>query len=157
VHPGGTIAYILVFSNAGPGLATGVVISDTIPPALTSTRVVSSSDVVITQVGGTRYIWEAANLVSGAGGMITITGVLSDPLPPGVFTNTAIITTTAVDSDPDNNRDSARVNVVLPIGGHTEPDSPLRPEFAAGWLLLATVIAVGISVAVRSLTRQSLP
>jgi uncharacterized repeat protein (TIGR01451 family) len=157
VNPGSAIAYILAFSNAGPGLATDVVISDTIPASVTHTSVVSSSDVAITPVGDTRYVWEAANLASGAGGVITITGVLSDPLPPGIFTNTAAITTTAVDSDPDNNKDSASVKVVLPVGGYTEPISPLCSELAKGRLLLAIVIAAGISVAARSLTRQSLP
>jgi uncharacterized repeat protein (TIGR01451 family) len=149
VNPGGTIAYVLTFSNAGPGPATGVVISDTIPHGVTSTRVISSSDVAITPVGGTRYVWEVADLPPDAGGVITITGVLSDSLAAGVFTNTAEIAATSVDSDPDNNRDSVSVTVVLPIGGHTEP---LRPLASWLWLWLAAMVAAGASIVVQSLT-----
>jgi uncharacterized repeat protein (TIGR01451 family) len=108
--PGDAITYTLTFSNAGAITATGVVITDTIPISVTNTGVFSSG-VAITPRVGTRYVWDVADLVQGAGGVIIITGALSDSLPSGVFTNTAAITTTATDGDITNNSSSASVAV----------------------------------------------
>jgi uncharacterized repeat protein (TIGR01451 family) len=108
--PGAAITYTLTFSNAGVITANGVVVSDSIPVSVTHTSVISSG-VVITRRGGARYAWEVADLSPGAGGVITITGVLSQVLSAGPFTNTAVITTTAMESDVTNNSDSASVTV----------------------------------------------
>jgi len=112
-RPGQAITYTLTFSNAGLITATGVVITDTIPVSVTNTTVVSVG-VAITRRVGTRYAWDVADLAPGTGGVITITGVLSDPLGPGTFVNSATITTTAVDSDTGNNSSNAQVTVVTP-------------------------------------------
>lgn len=89
--PGDTIIYTLDFSNVGPGVATGVVLTDTVPVSVTGTTVVSSG-VQITDMGvAPPYVWQIADLAAGAGGTITITGVLSDPLPASLITNIAEI------------------------------------------------------------------
>ena len=48
---------------------------------------------------------------AGESGIITLTGVLSDPLAAGVFINTAIISSATPDADPANNHDDASVAV----------------------------------------------
>lgn len=152
IYPGTSITYTLTFSNTGAITATGVVITDAVPVGVINTSVVSSG-VAITQRVGTRYVWDVADLAYGAGGVITITGVIRDPLPAGTFTNTAVITTTAVDDDTGNNSDSASVTVILPIGGHTGTVSPLAllwppcPELAEGWIALVVAVATGAGVA----------
>ena len=110
--PGQPITYTLTFSNAGNERVTGVVITDILPISVTNTSVISSG-VAITQVNGSRYVWDIAPLDIGQGGVITITGVLSDGLQGGtIFTNTASITTTsATETDPINNTSSASVIV----------------------------------------------
>jgi len=110
--PGQPITYTLTFSNAGNERVTGVVITDILPISVTNTSVISSG-VAITQANGSRYVWDIAPLNIGQGGVITITGVLSDGLQGGdVFTNTASITTTsATESDTSNNASSASVIV----------------------------------------------
>ena len=108
--PGDTITYTITFSNAGQGTATGVVITDSIPVSVTNTSVISSG-VTITQTAP-GYVWDVADLALGMGGIITITGVLSNPLPAGVLTNTATITTTtAVEDDLTNNSSTAGITV----------------------------------------------
>ncbi len=97
VVPGQAITYTLMFSNHGPDPALGVVISDAIPASVVTTSVVSSG-VPLVQRAGTRYVWEVADPAPGEGGVITVTGVLSGPLAGGTITNTATITTTAVDT-----------------------------------------------------------
>ncbi|MCP4538621.1 MAG: tandem-95 repeat protein, partial [Chloroflexi bacterium] len=130
--PGDTITYTLAFSNTGGSTATGVVITDTIPVSVTGTSV-SSVGASITLRGGTRYAWDVDDLAPGAGGVITISGVLSYGLSAGPFTNTATITTTTPDSNANNNSDDASVEVLeaAPVADDdtfgVDEDSSLNP------------------------------
>lgn len=96
VLPGQTIYYTLAYSNANSvGItATGVSITDYMPPALTQVEVMSYTGAVITPTGGPTYQWQVADLPAGAGGTILIQGVVSPTLPAGTsFSNQASITT----------------------------------------------------------------
>jgi uncharacterized repeat protein (TIGR01451 family) len=110
--PGDVITYTLTFSNTGNAAAIGVVITDAVPVSVTISSVISSG-VSITDTGTSpSYVWQVQDLAPSESGVITITGVLSDPLPDGhTFTNTAVIATTAVDDDPSNNQASAAITV----------------------------------------------
>jgi uncharacterized repeat protein (TIGR01451 family) len=117
---GEPLTYTLTFSNAGLITATGVVITDTIPVSVTHSSLTVDSNVPITVTGNISYVWKVVDLAPGAGGIITITGVLSDSLTSGPFTNTAAITTTSMESDITNNSSSASVtiepyNIYLPL------------------------------------------
>jgi uncharacterized repeat protein (TIGR01451 family) len=116
--PGDPITYTLTFSNAGDLIATGVVITDIVPVSLTVQSVVSSG-VAITDTGASPpYVWDVQDLAPGAGGVITVSGVLSNPLAAGTFTNTVAIATSDTESDLDNNESSASVTVSTPPGCH---------------------------------------
>ncbi|MCP4536613.1 MAG: choice-of-anchor D domain-containing protein [Chloroflexi bacterium] len=123
--PGDTITYTLTFYNAGDTTASGVVITDSIPVSVSVSSVISDCDVAIDQTitGGYTYTWQVADLANAAGGTITITGVLSNPLATGAFTNTATITTTSVDGDLTNNMDE----VGLTVGPPTAPEITVAP------------------------------
>lgn len=121
VLPGAHITYTLAFANADIGAATGVVITDHIPVSVTNTGVISHG-VIITPVSGTRYVWQVQDLASGEGGVITISGVLSESLTRGTFVNTAVITNTRSDNSPGNNTDKASVIVEPPT-----PDIAVSP------------------------------
>ncbi len=118
--PGSTITYTLAFSNQGYLTATGVLITDTLPITLTNLKS-TGSGAVFTPTGTISYIWEVQDLGPGAGGLITITGVVSPGLAPGeAFLNTATIGSTTEDSYSDNNSCSAWVlipssQVFLPV------------------------------------------
>jgi uncharacterized repeat protein (TIGR01451 family) len=133
---GDNITYTLTFFNDGSLTATHVIITDTIPVSVAVSSIVSSG-VAITDTGvGPEYAWKVADLPAGAGGVITITGVLSATLPRGVFTNTAIITTTSPEADPANNRSSAPLDVYAwrILGTHPSPNAsgvPLSDAIAA--------------------------
>ncbi len=88
--PGEAITYTVAFSNSGPVTATNVMITDTISANLSAVSY-SHSGVVLTPVVDSRYIWHGADLAPTAGGVITITGLLTKPLVAGVFTNTVIM------------------------------------------------------------------
>jgi uncharacterized repeat protein (TIGR01451 family) len=111
--PGGTITYTLAFSNAGLDTATGVVIVDSVPVSVTNPTLVGSSGAVITQIGSApNFAWNVQNLAPGQGGVITLTGVLSDPLAAGTFTNTATITLINTDDNLGNNSSGIGVLVI---------------------------------------------
>jgi uncharacterized repeat protein (TIGR01451 family) len=114
VLPGTTITYVVAFSNTGTYTATGVVITDRIPIALTSVRVISSG-VSITDTGASpAYVWNVQDLSPGKVGSITLTGVASPGLTMGTcFTNTATIAT-ALEVDTADNTSSVVVTVTLP-------------------------------------------
>jgi uncharacterized repeat protein (TIGR01451 family) len=110
--PGETITYTLAFSNMGRFTATGVLITDTVPAALTNAGY-TGSGAIITPTGSISYTWEVQNLASGDGGVITVTGIVSPGLEIGTaFLNTATIVGTETDINPDN--DSSSVRVLVP-------------------------------------------
>jgi uncharacterized repeat protein (TIGR01451 family) len=90
--PGEQITYTLTFSNAGPGPAAGVVITDRIPVSVTVTAVLSSG-ARITDTGVTPpYVWQVEDLAASEGGVITVAGTLIHPLDPGLVSNVAEMT-----------------------------------------------------------------
>jgi uncharacterized repeat protein (TIGR01451 family) len=110
--PGDPVTYTLSFSNGGNTAATGVTITDIVPNALTNVSYVASG-VVITPTGGHPYTWQVQDLAPGSGGVITISGNARPDLSSGtVFYNTATITSTTTDTNPDN--DSSTALVLIP-------------------------------------------
>ncbi|UCD92232.1 MAG: DUF11 domain-containing protein, partial [Methanobacteriota archaeon] len=67
--PGDEVVYTIYYVNLGSGVATDVVIQDTIPP---ETEFVSSSP-VYNSVSGNTYTWNIGSLDPGEDGYITIT------------------------------------------------------------------------------------
>ena len=118
---GQAITYTLAFTNEGTGLARGIFIADPLPVELMNAGY-ASSGAAITPTGAMSYTWEVADLEVGEGGLITLTGVVSPSLPPGVFTNTATL-----DGPTDSASSSAALTVlgppVLSIGKSVTPTS----------------------------------
>jgi len=80
--PGQTVTYTLSYTNEGPQLATGVVVTDIVPSVLLSLTI-QASDPDIWPRPGVSFAWEIGELEPGAGGIITLTGVLTDGLAAG--------------------------------------------------------------------------
>jgi uncharacterized repeat protein (TIGR01451 family) len=118
--PGQAIIYTLTFSNTGQRFARGVVIGDSVPLSVTVTNV-ASSGAAITQTGAAPdFVWAVGDLAAGSGGVITLTGTVSnsEAVASAGFTNTATITATGEISFA-NNTGSAGVTVqpLLLVGG----------------------------------------
>src|SRR5579859_258867 len=107
--PGARLTYTLAYINAGSVLAAGVRLTDIVPANLTIVTYTSSGP-GLTPVGGQTYVWQVADLAPGAGGLITVTGVVSGARG-AVFTNTATLTTTTTDSNSANNTSTVSVTV----------------------------------------------
>ncbi len=114
--PGGTITYTLSFSNAGPGVAYGVVVSDRVPVSVTVTGVTSSTfgsgSTIVQTSGAPNLAWVVSDLAAGTGGNITIVGIVGDSilLDGAMITNTAMITGTN-DITGTNNSNSVVISV----------------------------------------------
>jgi uncharacterized repeat protein (TIGR01451 family) len=126
--PGDAITYTLVFSNTGDILAHHVVITDRVPISVTVASLQVASSVEITATGSINYVWQVQDLDAGEGGVITITGMLSNSLPGGnVFTNSAEIAARVGDYDPGNDEDSAIITLIdaeLGIGKDVSDPTP---------------------------------
>lgn len=104
ITPGEMITYTLTYANGGPHTATNVTITDDLPASIDpATLNVISSGAQITPVIGSTYVWQVADLALGDSGIITITGVISNPLVAGPFSNQATITTDLFESDTSDN------------------------------------------------------
>jgi uncharacterized repeat protein (TIGR01451 family) len=135
--PGDPLTYTLVYSNAGPQTALGVVISDRVPVSITGVHY-ESYGAELVSVGSTPYTWQVADLEPGDGGVITITGLLNLPLTAGTFTNTALIVTTLVDNAPEDNSSATRVTVanIAPVA--------VDDDYAISTAISLTVPAPGL-------------
>ncbi len=129
-QPGDTVTYTLTYSNAGNLIATSVVITDDVPLSVTNLSV-DSSGAGITPRNGTRYVWDVEDLSAGEGGVITLTGTLSNPLAAGSINNTATIATADTESNAGNNDSSAAITVqqVEPVANN---DSDTVDEDSSG-------------------------
>ncbi len=126
VPPGTAITYTLVYTNQGPQIATGVLITDMVPAILTGVTYTSSGAVIL-PTGEDDFVWEAAMLGLGQGGIITITGMIN-PQASGAFTltNQATIQTsdeTYTDTNLLNNDSSASIFV--------DGEAPLPPALVS--------------------------
>jgi uncharacterized repeat protein (TIGR01451 family) len=110
--PGDAITYTLRFINHGPNPAIGVTITDVIPISITALHVISSGAAITDTGASLAYVWQVQDLAPGAGGVITISGVLGDLIPAGTFSNTAFITSTVVDPYPGDNQSQAGMTVL---------------------------------------------
>jgi uncharacterized repeat protein (TIGR01451 family) len=114
LRPGQPLTYTLSYRNDGVAIAAGVLLTDTLPAALSNLSVTSSGP-AISALAGATYRWQIADLAPGASGAITITGVIHPGLKADVIgTNTATLTTSTFDSNADNNRAQAAFSVVVP-------------------------------------------
>jgi len=88
--PGQAVTYTLSFHNYSAGIGTNIVITDVIPSVLTAPGF--TSNVPVTPTNGTAFVWDVGTVGPGAGGVITLTGIINGNTAAGtVFTNTAVI------------------------------------------------------------------
>lgn len=99
--PNQTVSYVLSFGNQGDTLATGVVITDPIPDALTDLSWTSSGVAVSELSPG--YIWQIADLAPEASGTITVTGFVRSDAISGTVENIAEISSPQPELNTANN------------------------------------------------------
>jgi len=111
VVPGSVITYTLVYSNAGADLATGVVISDTLPLQILAPSYQFTGAAITPVEGAPDFAWSVADLAGGEGGQIVISGTV-DPLVTMPLTITNVVTITAPWDAPDGSVARVELRVV---------------------------------------------
>lgn len=127
VAEGETLTYTIAVNNTGPDTATNVVVTDTLPLAVTYNTATSTQG-SCTQAGRT-VTCDLGALTSGEAASVTITVT---PVAVGTdqtITNSAVVTSDETDTNPGNNSQTEQttVNVVAPPRADlalTKTDSP---------------------------------
>lgn len=123
VNVGQNIVYTVTVANAGPDAATAVMLTDTLPAAVTFVSAMASQGACGAPVG-VALTCNLGTIASGANATVQITVTAGALAAPSV-TNTASATTTSV--DPNNANDSdAETTTVNPVAdlAITKTDSP---------------------------------
>jgi uncharacterized repeat protein (TIGR01451 family) len=113
VIAGSNVTYSIIVSNAGPGNALNVSLTNTLPPGLSSITV--SNPLGNYSVGGGLVTAGISKLTAASTAIITIRGTA-----PGVaatLTNNASVATASQDTNSANNGASALVSVLAPAPG----------------------------------------
>jgi uncharacterized repeat protein (TIGR01451 family) len=111
--PGDLIVYTLEYENTGSGVATGVVVTDTIPGDMTYV----SSSPGYDSVSGDTYTWNVGTLSGYSSGTITLTVSVDVGVDDGTLLhNTATLDYDDANGNPyDQLEDSADVTVTAPV------------------------------------------
>lgn len=105
VFSGAEVIYTLAFENSGNFNAVDLTLSAELSNGVITVTDVAYAGSSVTPVSGAAtYNWDAANLAPGAGGLITLTGVLDTGLAEGmVLLNQATASIPAAELQTDNN------------------------------------------------------
>ncbi|MDR1703757.1 MAG: DUF11 domain-containing protein, partial [Clostridiales bacterium] len=107
---GGVLTYTLTITNNGPNDAQNVVVTDNVPAALTAAEYSSDGGVSWNPWGGSLALGTAP---SGAALEIRLRGTVSGAAA-GSISNTAAVTSSTPDPNPDNTRTTVDIPVVVP-------------------------------------------
>jgi uncharacterized repeat protein (TIGR01451 family) len=123
LSPGDTLTYTLAFTNAGPGLAHQVILTDRIPTRLVDPTVVYSSPEVISRHVGVTFTWTITDLLPQSGGQIQIRATVDPGAEPGIrIVNKATISSLTPETSSGNNTDwTGMIPMYLPILLRTYP------------------------------------
>jgi uncharacterized repeat protein (TIGR01451 family) len=136
LRPGQPLTYTLSYKNDGVAIASGVLLTDTLPAALSSLSVTSSGPTIST-LAGAPYRWQIADIAPGASGAITIIGIVDPGLTADLSgANTATLTTSAFDSDPTNNSAQTAFDVVAPRLAFSSADYSVAESGGAALLTI---------------------
>ncbi len=156
VTVGQTLTYTLNVSNAGPSVATGSVLSDSLPPGVTFVSALPSQG----GCSGTAPITCSLGSLAVGGNASVVIQVI--PNTPGSLTNTASVTSSVADPNAGNNSASVTVDAVAaqqPMADLSLVLSAAPNPVTVGQTLTYTlnVSNAGPSVATGSVLSDSLP
>jgi uncharacterized repeat protein (TIGR01451 family) len=110
VIPGTQLTYMLVVTNNGPITATGVVVTDTLPPQVTF---LSAAPVPSSPAGANPITWSLGTLLPLEVRWLTVTTQVQSWVTQ-TFTNSAVVGSLTPDNNPLNNRDDEPTTPLLP-------------------------------------------
>jgi uncharacterized repeat protein (TIGR01451 family) len=125
---GGGLSWGIDVANAGPGPATGVVVTDVLPAGTTFVRATPSQG-TCAEAGGT-VTCELGTLGSGSTAQITLAVSLAATAAGATVTNRATVAATTPDPQPADNRSDATTQVVAAAPSPVQRDVAERRQDA---------------------------
>ena len=125
VAPGARFEYRITVMNAGVDNAEAVVLGDTLPGMLSLVNATASRG---SCTNADTILCELGSLASGASASVILTVDL-DPAARGEILNTATVSSTTPDPNPDNNQASART--VISLERETLPEAAVCSRYRA--------------------------
>ena len=102
---GDEVVYVIEFANNGTALATGVVLTETLPPGATFNVAGSSAGWYESPVGSGTYLYNVGDLAVGATGSVTFAVTVDDAISAGIddLANSVEISSNETDDDSSDN------------------------------------------------------
>jgi uncharacterized repeat protein (TIGR01451 family)/CSLREA domain-containing protein len=119
VTVGANLTYTLVVTNNGPSLATGVILTDTLPASVT--YVSANSTQGTCSKGSGTVTCSLGNLANGANATVNLVVI---PITPGTLNNIVQVTGNEADSNLSNNTNLQSTTVTAADLSVTQTDSP---------------------------------
>jgi len=111
--PNTDVSYTITVNNPGPDAADSVSLTDTLPGTMTFVSIIQNSGPAFACSGGSTTTCSILSMPAGTTATFTLTGHIPAGTASGtVFTNTATVTTTTNDPNPDNNSSLTELTVV---------------------------------------------
>ncbi len=110
---GDTIVYAIGLKNNGPQTAASTTVTDILPAGLTFVSATSTQGLYNTSTG----IWTVGALANGSSTALSLVTTVKTGTEGQKITNSAIASSTAVDSDPSDNTTSTDVTINTPTTG----------------------------------------
>lgn len=141
LRPGDALTFTLALAAAGPATAHHVVLTDTLSPYIVSPTV-QTEGLTLTLRPGTRFVWDVADLPAGQSGRVTVTARLSWQTPAGPLLNQARVSTTAKETDTQNNADAISWLVIPgpPYAISLSADPPVLPADGTSLSLIRALV-----------------
>jgi uncharacterized repeat protein (TIGR01451 family) len=132
---GANRTYTISVANNGPGPASGVTVTDVLPPGTTFVSATPSQG----SCSGTTTVTCTLGALAN-GGSATISLVLTTPSTPGVVSNTATVAAAETDPNPANNSSTSTISTI----------SPSLIPAVSGWALIALAGMLALLALVRA-------
>jgi uncharacterized repeat protein (TIGR01451 family) len=128
--PGRPIAYTLSYRNVGNQGATGVTITETVPANTSFSASGSSAGWSCPDgaLAGSVCSFDVGSLPAGAGGSVTFTVVVNNPVPQGT---TSIVNTAIISDDGANGSDPTSDNNIATVNSPFSPTAITLLHFSA--------------------------
>jgi uncharacterized repeat protein (TIGR01451 family) len=151
---GANLVYTITATNHGPGPATGVVLTETLPPSVNVTTSPNAGSGSFTQLGNT-FTFNLGTLANGGSAIVTI---FVQPTKAITITNTATVTSDQVDPTPGNNSFSLATNILPAADLKVDLIATPEPVLAGQNLTYtATVTNIGPSPATNVMLTAPIP